>query len=135
MNPGQQVKTLSTNLDDYVDTEFANFVNMFSNRCHTRMIEAEFHDPPKSVPHLCGMVVTELAELIEVDRVGGANEVCEKVFPNGVSIGITKFEEEVADAMIRLMDFADLHKLNIGRAMQIKQAYNETRPKKHGKKY
>lgn len=43
------------------------------------------------------------------------------------------FEEEIADAIIRLLDSAGGHGVNIGRHIEAKLLYNKTRPFKHGK--
>ena len=44
-------------------------------------------------------------------------------------------EIELADCIIRILDFCNHKKYNIGEAMSAKMAYNETRPYKHGKKF
>lgn len=50
---------------------------------------------------------------------------------------ITEFsgsEAELADVIIRIMDFAAHYKLRVAEALLAKAAYNETRPFKHGGK-
>lgn len=69
------------------------------------------------------LVVTELAELTEGLR---------KDIPSSIE-GFTNEEEEVADAIIRLFDFAGQYKMQIGDAIGAKMAKNENRPFKHGK--
>ena len=49
--------------------------------------------------------------------------------------GFTGVEEELADAIIRILDFAGHHQLRLGEALSAKIAYNLTRPFKHGKAY
>lgn len=42
---------------------------------------------------------------------------------------------EIADVVIRCLDFADAYGFNLGEIIAEKIAYNETRPYKHGKKF
>ena len=44
-------------------------------------------------------------------------------------------EEEIADAIIRLLDFAGYNKLRLEQAIKAKLIYNQSRPYKHGKKF
>lgn len=46
----------------------------------------------------------------------------------------SQLEEELADVVIRIMDYSAARKLNIGSAIIAKIDYNTTRPKKHGGK-
>lgn len=43
--------------------------------------------------------------------------------------------EELADIMIRVADLAEWMGIDLTNAIQSKQAYNETRPHKHGKRF
>ena len=49
--------------------------------------------------------------------------------------GFTDMEEELADAVIRILDFAGHHNPRFGEALSAKIAHNLTRPFKHGKAY
>jgi len=70
--------------------------------------------------------VTELAEAMEAYRDG--NPESDKI------PGYSKLEEELADVVIRLLDFAGGEGLDIEGAVMAKMAYNETRPYRHGGK-
>lgn len=76
------------------------------------------------------LVVTEVAELVEGLR---------KSEPGTIELNdgttLTNEEEEVADAIIRLLDYAAQYKLRIGEAILAKMAKNEGRPYKHGKEF
>lgn len=78
--------------------------------------------------HSMGLVMTELAELVEADRKGRAEFMSQK-------INFTNAEEEVADAIIRLLHYAGQRGMNIGGAVQAKMEYNAQRPHKHGCAY
>ena len=43
---------------------------------------------------------------------------------------------ELADAVIRIMDYCEYHKMNLEKAIELKHEFNKTRPHRHGgKKY
>jgi NTP pyrophosphatase (non-canonical NTP hydrolase) len=71
------------------------------------------------------LVVTELAECAE-----GLRKPVEASVP-----GFTNEEEEIADAIIRLLDYAGQYRLRIGEALNAKMAKNEGRPYRHGKEF
>jgi NTP pyrophosphatase (non-canonical NTP hydrolase) len=74
------------------------------------------------------LMVAEIAEALEYNRNG-----------NPASDHIPEFcgeEEEFADVIIRIMNYASLRNLHIGAAVVAKMKFNKTRPYKHGgKKY
>lgn len=69
---------------------------------------------------------SELSEALEADRKGELAEHIE---------GYSGLEEELADAFIRILDFAAHKQLNLSGAIIAKMRYNLTRPRKHGKAY
>lgn len=71
------------------------------------------------------LVVTELAECVEGIR---------KEVPSSIE-GFTNEEEEIADAIIRLLDYCGQYELRIGEAVLAKMAFNEGRPFRHGKAF
>ena len=68
---------------------------------------------------------TELSEAIEALRIG--NPKSEKI-PE-----FSLVEEELADVLIRVLDYAKVRGYNVGGAMIAKARYNLGRPHKHGK--
>ena len=69
---------------------------------------------------------SELSEALEAVRLGNPqDEHC----PEFASLDI-----ELADAVIRIMDFAEARKIDLARAIAAKHAYNVTRPYRHGAK-
>lgn len=72
------------------------------------------------------LIHSELSEALEADRTDEAS----------VKIpGYSGVEEEFADALIRMLDFAAYHNLRLAEAVIDKLHYNLSRPPKHGKKY
>ena len=69
----------------------------------------------------------EVSELWEAVRKNKLFLQCDKPIPMNCA------EEELADIVIRALDTAASLGIDIGRAVQIKSAYNETRPYMHGK--
>jgi len=70
---------------------------------------------------------SELSEALEADRKGIEHD--DKI-PD-----FTGVEAELADTVIRILDFSGRHNLRLGEAIQAKLLFNLTRPYKHGKKY
>lgn len=70
---------------------------------------------------------SELSEALEATRKGNpADEHCP---------AYTSLEVELADTVIRIMDFAHGMKLDVAGAILAKHGFNKTRPMKHGKKF
>lgn len=72
------------------------------------------------------LIVTELSEAMEAYRNG--NPPSEKI------AGFSQIEEELADVLIRLFDFAGAHDLDIEGALEAKMDYNKKRAYRHGGK-
>lgn len=72
------------------------------------------------------LIVTELAEAIEALRDGNG--------PSQKIPGFLHSEEELADALIRLMDLGEGYGFRILRAAFAKIEYNKSRPYRHGGK-
>lgn len=69
---------------------------------------------------------SELSEALEADR---------KNLPSDHIPEFSGVEEELADCMIRILDFAGHHDLRLAEAFTAKLQYNLSRPYKHGKAY
>lgn len=105
--------------------------------------EKGFHDKEINVGESLMLVVSELGEAVEAHRkdkfanfflyVNNLNE--ENKFDKfELSIKDT-FEDEMADALIRILHMCARLDIDIEKHVQLKLAYNKTRPYKHGKKY
>lgn len=69
---------------------------------------------------------SELSEALEADR----KQLISDHIPEFSGV-----EEELADCLIRILDFAGHHQLRFGEALIAKLRYNLTRPYKHNKQY
>lgn len=70
---------------------------------------------------------SELSEALEADR---KNIESDDKIPD-----FTGVEAELADTVIRILDFAGCKNLRLGEAIMAKLQFNLTRPFKHGKAY
>lgn len=61
-----------------------------------------------------------------------AQQMCVRAFEKNIK---DTFEDEIADAFLRLMDLCGEHGIDIERHIKLKAEYNKTRPPKHGKAY
>jgi len=72
------------------------------------------------------LMVTELSEAMEALRDGSP--------PSEKIPSFSQVEEELADAIIRILDFAGGNQLDIEGALVAKMQFNESRPYRHGGK-
>jgi NTP pyrophosphatase (non-canonical NTP hydrolase) len=74
---------------------------------------------------------SELSEALEADR----KKLMSEVICSDEGVAYSGIEEELADTVIRILDFAGYHDLRLGEAICAKIQFNLTRPYKHGKAY
>ncbi len=106
---------------------FPRMFNLVAIKCHLISKQKGFYDPAPSTAERIALMHSELSEALEADRQGDPQS--EKL------PGRSLLAEELADCVIRIMDFAGYQGIDLGSVIQEKIAYNEARPHKHGKKY
>lgn len=73
---------------------------------------------------LLGLMHTEITECMQIIKRHGLTDLAKK--------WRDKLAEELADVIIRIMDFAELHELDVAEALRKKAQFNITRPHQFG---
>lgn len=107
----------------------ANAINVLAGDCYKNSKVHGFWDEGynRNKPEMISLMHAELSECLEYLRNG-----------NKISDHIPDFsgvEEELADVLIRVFDFAGGFHLRLGEALIAKMKFNEGRPTKHGKEF
>lgn len=129
-------------------------LNQACREIHKAAIEKGFE--PQPVPTNLMLIVSELGEACEADRKDehadfssydfaykqamedwdGTLHKEQTAFKEAFEASIKDtFEDEIADAFMRLMDLCGALNIDIEQHIKMKAAYNKTRQSKHGKRY
>lgn len=110
-----------------MNTEFIAHWEETQKIVHANAISKKFWDNERNAGESIALIHSELSECLEALRYG-----------NPPSDKIPEFsgaEEELADTVIRIMDFAEGMGFNVAGAIKAKHQYNLGRQEKHGKKF
>lgn len=130
---------------DFFDKLNEEFSFTLDAAVHENAVAHGWWEQERELPEILMLCVSELAEALEEYRAGKPNiyynvegeeilyadgEACEKHErrkPEGVAV-------ELADCMIRILDYCGHAGIDIEEAIRIKHEYNKTRPYRHGGK-
>lgn len=121
-------------------------LNELAKKIYQNNVEKGFYDKPSSTGERLMLVVSELSEALEADRKFDGGRANKELFCSGLVRGDSfegafklniknSFEDELADAMIRLLDLVGNQGIDIDWHIEQKLKFNKTREYKHGKKY
>ena len=104
-------------------------LNSLRDRAFLMASAKGWHDVPRPVPESLCLIHSEVSEALEGLRAGWPVDqvFIENSKPEGIPV-------EMADIIIRVLDFCGEHGIDIERVVEQKMAYNATRPHRHGKK-
>jgi NTP pyrophosphatase (non-canonical NTP hydrolase) len=113
-----------------------DFLNILADEVYGVAKKSGFHDKPVDLAVMLQNLAGEQAELWESYRKQTLNDLCDKAdkMQEAGLEPLTSIEEEMADIVIRALDTAVEHRVDIGRAVRLKNAFNKTRAFRHGGK-
>tara|TARA_Y100000310_G_scaffold305024_1_gene344781 strand:- start:2 stop:337 length:336 start_codon:yes stop_codon:yes gene_type:complete len=107
-------------------------ISDLQEEAHEIAKEHGWWEEERNIGELLALVHSEVSEALEEWREKGDNDLAHyDRFLDGTPVG---FPIELADIIIRVMDMAEHLGINLDEAIQVKMAYNENRPYRHGGK-
>ena len=104
-------------------------INEIAKEIHKNAVAHGWWEETRTFPEIVALIHSELSEALEEYRSNhGVTEVYQEAEkPEGVPI-------ELADAIIRILDYCGYAGIDIVAALERKHEYNKTRPYRHGGK-
>ena len=129
----------NTNQEPMPSSHICAGLNQSAHVIHQYNKEKGFWDKERNVGELLMLVTSELGEAMEAHRKGDftpalfvGSDHTPKAFEENIK---DTFEDEIADAIIRLLDLSAGLGIDIEWHIRSKVQYNQNRPWLHGKQY
>ncbi len=106
---------------------FVVIFNAMAKTIHENAVEHGWWESERNAGEAIALMHSELSEALEAAREGNPPD---EHLPQFDSMTV-----ELADTIIRIMDFAQGMGLPLGEALEAKVAFNRTRPHKHNKEF
>lgn len=112
-------------------------LNEAASEIHKEQVEKGFYDKERQIGTMLMLIVSELSEAMEADRKGRhAEDVFSVSTPEEFREKVKDtFEDELADAAIRILDLCGHLGIDIEKHIAKKLEYNKSREHMHGKAY
>ena len=101
-------------------------IRTMQHAVHQNAVNHGWWDDPREDGTVLALVHAEVSECLEALREGNP--------PDKQCPGFSQAEVELADVVIRIMDFCERRGWSLGRAVVAKHEFNKTRPFMHGGK-
>ena len=114
-------------------------MNKLRDEIHNLAKEKGFWNKPRETGTMLMLMVSEIAEAMEADRkdrYAKPQLLDESNFVESFEQNVKDtLEDEMADTIVRVLDFCGAQNIDIDWHIKKKLQYNATRAKMHGKKY
>ena len=102
-------------------------LNEFATEVHKNAVEHGWWEDDRGFGEVIALCHSELSEALEEYRNGKPFVYDQDGKPEGIAV-------ELADCIIRILDYCGMHDIDIEAILMDKHEYNKSRPYKHGGK-